>query len=212
MTTAHAQDAHAAGPVFYRRATVDLTEFLQLRKEDGSRVAELARPLVIQTPTVTLTTPLHDDDDEITHAYLTLPPAFGEFAADVEDEVLKAALDHKAEWFREGTEDETVVAAFRQLYKPSGHLKVQVSPDAAVFDAEGGLLSRADVAPGQSVRAILRLDRITFGRFEFGAMWTLVQAQVRPAPSPRPPEPRCLISTEDDDANPEPAPSVHEFH
>lgn len=191
-------------PVFYRRADAEacLSAFQPLRREGATRVAELVQPLVIQTPTVTLASPLHHGDEEATtHAHLALPPAFGQFAAEVEAQVLQAALDHKAEWFSADVDDDTLVAAFRELYKPSGHLKVQLDPDMTVFDTEGGLLSPADVSPGHAIRCILRLDRITFGRTEFAAEWSLVQAQARPAPAPaQPAPPRCLISAEDDDS------------
>lgn len=200
MTAAHLESA--SGPVFYRRAEVDLSEFLPLRKEGTTRVAELVRPLLIQTPTLTLASPLHDDDESgPPHVHLALPPAFAQFATEVEGAALQAALDNKAEWFGD-IDDDTLVAAFRPLCKPSGHLRVELPDDAVVFDADGALVSRAQVTPGHAVRAILRLDRITFGRTEFEAAWTLVQAQARPPSPPQPGPPRCLISSEDDDSSP----------
>lgn len=190
-------------PVFYRRADAEacLSAFQPLRREGATRVAALVQPLLIQTPTVTLASPLqHGDEQEVTtHAHLALPSAFGQFVAEVEALALQAALTHKAEWFSTDVDDDTLVAAFRELLKPSGHLKVHLDPEVSVFDPEGGLLARTDVHPGQAIRCILRLDQITFGRTEFAAEWSLHQAQVRPAPAPAQRAPRCLISAEDDD-------------
>jgi hypothetical protein len=112
-------------------------------------------------------------------------------------------------------EDGSLRASFKQFCKPAagalacggGALKIKVPRDALVFDAEGGVVDRGALAPGAAVRAILELSRVCFGRTEFGAMWSLVQAQTAPAP---PPPPRCLIAAaQDDDEDAVDHPSRH---
>ena len=190
----------AEAPVFYRHVDPANRLAPEAFLPAGDRVALLAAPLLVQTPTVMLASPVWEDDDAPPpHAHLALPPAFAAFAAEVEAAVLRAALANKQAWFRGPVDDRTVVAAFKQLCKASGHLKVALPGAVEVFDPSGEPLRAADLGVGDHVRCILRLDGIVFGRTEFGAMWTLVQAQTRPPAPPPPPPPRCLLSPEDDE-------------
>lgn len=211
-------EAASAGPTFYRRVDLDvaLADFGPPHKVGPSREAPLARPLLVQTPTVTLASPLWDasEDESPPHTHLHLAPAFAEFAARVEAAVVQAALVHKDEWFGPGTHDRTVAAAFKPLCKPGGHLKVALPPGVGVFDPAGQQIAHEALAVGDAIRCILRLDAIILGRTEFGAMWTLVQVQARPPPPAPPSHPRCLLSAEDDDvpAVDRPEPEVaHDF-
>ena len=191
----HAAPA-APVPTFYTR--VDLGEhlapaaFLPLEKHGAVYAAPLAAPLLVQTPPVTLASDLVDDDGApASHAYLLLPRPFVRFAQDVEERVADACVANKADWFRRRpVSDDALRAGFKEFCKASGHLKVKVPADALVFDEEGGVLDRGAAGAGATVRALLLLDRVCFGRTEFGAMWSLVQAQVAPPP---PPPPRCMI-------------------
>lgn len=185
-----------SAPVFYARADPDAAlapsyGFLPLEKLGNVYAARLARPLVVQTPPLTLASALEDEDGQPAgHAYLQLPRAFADFAREVEDLVLHACLANKHEWFRRALSDDALRARFKEFCKASGHLKVRVPRDALVFDQAGQVVDRGQVTQGDAVRAILQLSRVCFGRTEFGAMWTLVQAQVAPPP---PPPPKCLI-------------------
>lgn len=194
VNAAPAAPAAAAPPalVYYKHADLGahLTTFLPLEKLGGSYVARLATPLLVQTPVLALASPLDDDEGEpVPHAHLTLPRGFQQFAEATEAAVLEACLANKAEWFRRPLEDASLRASFKQFCKGQ-HLKIKVPRDALVFDSQGSLVERETVAPGASVRCLLELTKVCFGRTEFGAMWTLRQAQTAPAP---PPPPRCMI-------------------
>lgn len=197
-------------PVFYRSVhspdVLAPDAFLPAERSGGLHVARLKAPLLVQSPTVTLASPLWEDDCDgepgpPPHAHLAVPEAFAGFAGDVENAALAAALAHKDAWFKGRVDERTIVAAFKPMLKPAtGHLKVALGAEGAeVFDPAGALLHPGALAVGDRVRCILRLDGIVFGRTEFGAMWTLVQAQARPAAPPPPPPPTCLLSAEDDD-------------
>lgn len=183
------------GPRYF--SSVDLasaldpcTAFEELQKQGNLYVAPLAAPLLVQTPPLTLGSPLEDEDGSpLPHAHLGLPKAVEHFARAAERAVLEAALTNKAAWFRRPIEDASLRASFKQFCR-EGHLKVRVPRDALVFDSGGTLVTRESVAVGSSARCLLELSKVCFGRTEFGAMWTLVQAQLAAAP---PPPPRCMI-------------------
>lgn len=188
----------AAAPVlqYYKHADLDAClapqAFLPLEKVGGLYVASLATPLLVQTPPVTLASPLDDEDGTpLPHVHLALPRDACQFAQRVEDLVLEACLANKEAWFRRPLEDATLRASFKPFFKAGERaLKVKVPRDALVFDDAGTLLCHGDVAVGSTVRCLLELSRVCFGRTEFGAMWSLRQAQRAPAP---PPPPRCMI-------------------
>lgn len=221
---APAADQAPVDPVVQHFKAVDLdaslasTAFLPMEKAAGLYVARLATPLLVQTPPLTLVSPLDDEDGTpLPHAHLSLPRGFRQFAEAAEERVLAACLANKAAWFRRPMEDQSLRASFKQFCKAGGDaeggtLKIKVPRDALVFDSQGQVLCRADVQPGTRVRALLELSRVCFGRTEFGAMWSLVQAQTAPAP---PPPPRCLIDPDADSscgqAPADPDSEVHEF-
>lgn len=189
---------------YYTR--VDLDDHLHpegfgpLEKLGGLYASRLQSPLVVQTPPVTLASGLEDDEGSpASHAYLLLPKSFAAFACEVEARVLEAAMANKGTWFRRRTVTEDALrAGFKEFCKATGHLKVKVPADALVFDDQGGVV-REPVEAGTVVRCLLQLDRVCFGRTEFGAMWSLVQAQVAPPP---PPPPRCMIDPSADEGSP----------
>lgn len=205
---------------FYKHVDVSAAlapdAFLPMEKVGTMYVARLARPLLVQTPVLSLASPLEEDEDEqpVVHAHLALPPAFAAFVAGAEAAVLEACLANKQVWFKRRLSDESLRARFKEFYKASsGHLKVRVPRDMLVFDAEGRLVPRGSVEAGGSLRCILQLAKVCFGRTEFGAMWSVVQAQTAPAP---PPPPKCLIDpsverVEDNTRHPDPDDDVHEF-
>lgn len=208
----------ATAPVFYKRvdpaALADPAAYLPPKRAGSVYVAALAEPLVIQTPPVIVTSPLTE-----THAHMRVPdPDLIRFLRTAEHSVLQAAMAAKAAWFGgRVTDDDVVRASFREFCKPGGTVQVRVDPGLAVFDHQGALLAEAADWPGAAGRAqarcILELRGVRFGRTEFGAAWTLVQAQALPPPPPPPAPPAppaCLIcpALEEDaaeQATPEPA-------
>jgi len=214
-------DEVPSGPVYYRHldlaAALAPDRFLPLDKVGGLYVARLRAPLLVQTPPLTLASPLDDEDGSpLPHAHVSVPRAFQAFVQRAEELVLEACLANKASWFRRPLEDDSLRASFKTFYKPGGALKIKVPRDALVFDAAGQVLCREDVVPGTAVRCLLELSRVCFGRTEFGAMWSLAQAQTAPAP---PPPPKCMIvqgaDLEDEPcgaaAGPDGDSEVHEF-
>lgn len=195
--------------------------FEPLDKQGGMYVAKLTAPLAVQTPPVTLLSPLEDDDGTpCSHAHLAVPPALFAFLQDAEARVLAACVANKADWFRRPVDDQTLRAGFKRCCQAdegggeAGVVKVKVPRDALVFQPDGTLLCRDAVGAGTSVRVILELSRVCFGRTEFGALWSLVQAQTVPPPAPPPPPPRCLIdpaADSPDPAPPEPDAEVADF-
>lgn len=205
-------------PRLYRHVCMDTelapAAFLPLEKAGKLYVARLARPVLVQTPALGLLSGLNAG---ATHAHLALPPGSGfeRFARQAEERVLAACLANKADWFKRRTmQDDALRASFKQFCKQgqdSWVLKVAVSSQVAVFDAAG----RPATEVGDAALCLLELSKVCFGRTEFGAMWTLVQARAPRAP---PPPPKCMIHEGPADAGDEahgeedtPDTEVHEF-
>lgn len=175
----------ATSPHYYSKVdpAAAASGFEDVRKVGSLYAAPLRTPLVVQTPALTLVSPLRDEDGApVTTAHLKLPRGFDAFASDVESAVLAAALENKEAWFRRPLDDDVIRASFKAFAK-GGTLKVRWPRDAPVFD-EDGALTDADAAdavqPGARVRCLLELSRVTFGRTEFGAKWTVLQARAAP--------------------------------
>lgn len=185
-------DPKPAVPQHYRAARVDLA-FCPIEREGKLYVVKLKDRVVVQTPVMTLTTPLVDGDgDPLPFATLAAPGPFGAFVRRVEGLVLDACLANKADWFRKDLDDDALRAGFKSFLRPNGTLKVKVPEDAAVFDADKRPIAPGDLGAGTQVRAILELSRVSFGKTEFGAMWRLVQARAVATP-------QCLIEDTQDD-------------
>lgn len=188
--------------VHYKTVDVgsQLAEFQPLEKCGNVYVAKLARPLWVQTPPLTLVTPMEEGGEPQTHAVVRVPAAFARFARGMEERVLEVCVANKGTWFRRAVSDASLRTGFKSFCPAGDELKIRVPRDALVFDTDGRLVARAAAQPGTRVRCILELAKVCFGRTEFGAMWSLLQAQTLPAPPPPPPPPRCLIDTTFDDA------------
>lgn len=182
-------------PTYFARVDVASLEFGPVTKEHKLRVAALTPALVVQTPPVVLATAI--DPDVAPFVYVKPTGKFRDFLADVEARVLAKCIDNKAEWIRDAIDDDVLRQNFKTFFKDDD-FKVKVTGDAAVFDARGTLVDCNEAAEGTMVRCVLELQRICFGRQEFGAMWRLVQARVvEPVP--------CLIA-EDAAVEPEDGP------
>lgn len=179
-------------PTYFKNVDIDsaLNAFSSIEKCGTVYIAKLEAPLLVQTPPLTLATHLEDDEGSpLTHAHLVLPPAFAEFAHAVEAKVLDSCLANKASWFRRPMDDDSLRAGFKAFCRDK-NLKIKLPRDVLFFDANGHLLSRTDIPQGSTIRCILELSRISFGRTEFGSVWSLLQAQTAPPPLP---PPKCLI-------------------
>lgn len=184
----------AAGPepVYYKHLDVGaaLSGFAPPAKNGSVYEVPLLAPVWVQTPPLTLVSPLEDEDGApLAAAHVALSPSFAKFCKDAEARILAACIANKATWFKRKVDDESLRAGFKEFCKGRS-LKIRVPRDALFFDGEGALVPRQDVGEGCSVRCLLELSKICFGRTEFGCMWTLLQAQTAPPP---PPPPRCMI-------------------
>ena len=194
-------------PVPFRAIPVDSLEFSPLAKEAKvyvSRVSWRGAGLLVQTPPLALLDPLVDADGEPAACARLVPKgALAKFLRDVEAALLAAVLARKAEWFRRGIPDDALRAGFKSLFSVTGPCvyRARVADEVAAFDAARNAIHPADLPPG-TVRAVLALDRLCFGKTEFGGVWRLVQVQAVPPP-------KCLI---DDSAGAAAAASdLHEF-
>lgn len=195
--------------------------FEGVQKTGSAYAARLHQPVLVQTPPVVLLSSLADcADSHVTHAHLKVSsaPRFVQFVEGVEEALLSTSLASKDTWFRHSVHDDVLRASFRSFYK-AGALRVRVPRDALLFDEEGQVVGRDAVPIGSTLRCLLELSKVTFGRTEYGAMWSLVQAQVVPAPAPPPPPPsppKCLIDPglsehiDDDGADGAPRPGTEE--
>ena len=151
-------------------------------------VASLTEPLQVLTPPLELVTPLESDEP---FALLRPMGRFAEFLKTVEARVLEMCVQHKVEWFRKDVDDDALRTNFKSFFREDGSFKVK-TVDVAVFGADKGPVGPEEATAGKTVRCVLELTRICFGRQEFGAMWRLSQARVVEIP-------RCLIEDSDVD-------------
>lgn len=168
--------------VHYKRVDVGTLRFMPMEKVDNMYVVPLATPLRVQTPPVLLVGDIHS-----TTIRLVGRGSFKRFAQSVEQAILKAAIDHKAEWFRKPITDETLTKGFKSFVSGKG-FKVKLDDDLMAFDSEGDIMDFDDFDTPVSARCIIELDGVCFGRKEFGAMWNLAQLQIARLP-------QCIISS-----------------
>ena len=160
---------------------------------DGTRYSvPFDAPLFVKTPALELVTPLAVNGDAQPHAMLQVPDDLARFFGDVEKAVLSACFEHKQDWFGGRLDDDELLTGFRSFIQPSACIKIRVDEDVAVFDQAKLAVPITDVGPRTRARAVLRLDRITFGRTEFGVLWNLVQLRKEGVPP-------CLIDDDSED-------------
>ena len=189
-------------PPYYARVDLERdVSFASCEKEGGMYVVRLDPPLLVQTPVVEVASDLDQDE---AFAYLEPRGAFLQFVRDVEAFIVSEAIRHKAEWLPRlpHVDDEDLSRRFRSFVAESEaggprRLKTRVLPASFVAYDEAGVECEGVVRAGSTVRAVMELSRVCFGRSEFGALWRLLQTR---AASPAPP---CLIDVsremEDDD-------------
>lgn len=165
-------------------------QFRPMEREGKSYVVKLVNPLSIQTPVITLATPLTGPDGQLAPFTRAVPsPTLAAFLRSVEDLMLEACLANKATWLRKEVQDDALRSSFKSMFK-DGTFKLKLSPDFAVFDAEGSPLEADEVPEGAQLKAIVVLKQLVFGKTEFGAVWRITQGRLVP-------QPKCLIAEED---------------
>lgn len=146
-----------------------------LTRDGGVYVSARTPPLLIHTPTVTLSSDLVENDDTATFANLKVKASAAQFFKDVEDAVLALAIERKGSWFREDIPDEVIAQSLRSFID-EGMLRVRVADEIVAYDPAK---AKVDLPPkGTKVRAVLELARITFSKTQFGAVWNLKQVRL----------------------------------
>jgi hypothetical protein len=181
-----------ASPVAHTAVDARAIGFGPLGKDGALYSVPFQAPLFVKTPPLQVTTPLTIDGDRLSHAILQVPADLASFFVDVEKALLDACIEHKQEWFRGALDDGEVVAGFRSFIPSPDSLKVRIDEDVSVFDQAKAPVPVEDVGAGTRARAVLRLEKITFGRTEFGALWTLAQLRKEGVPA-------CLLDSDDED-------------
>lgn len=160
----------------------DLAAFSpSLERDGGVYVSALEHPLIIQTPTLTLTTDLLENDDVVSFTNLRLKTSTLAFFKEVEEELIQQAIAHKGTWFREDIDDETIAQSFKSFVTDEDRLlRVRVADTCTAYDSEK---TKVPLPPaGTKVKAVLELSRLTFSKTQFGAVWNLKQVRLAEEP------------------------------
>jgi hypothetical protein len=118
-------------------------------------------------------------------AVLKVPGKFANFVRKLEGSVLEATKSHRSEWFKEDIDDDTIEEGFKS-FLDGDVLRVKVDEDLASFDEHENLIDNDLEAPS-GLRCILEASEISFGKSEFGVVFSMSQAQVAKPP-------KCKIS------------------
>lgn len=179
-------------PVPYK--SVDLTRltFGAVSKDTSARlfVVPIDPPALIQTTPVVLTTAI--DDPQIPFVYIQGDESLMTFFRDTEQTIEDTCIENKKEWFTlaKNLDDDILRRGFKSFFAQQG-FKVKIAPDVPCFDTQKQPIGREDIPINSTVRMILEMSRISFGRHEFGVAWRVVQLQIVPV--------ECLIREGDDD-------------
>ncbi|AGE56600.1 hypothetical protein ATCVNEJV2_352R [Acanthocystis turfacea Chlorella virus NE-JV-2] len=151
--------------------------FSELAKENGMYTVKFA-PIYIETPVVIL------EEYQRRSALLRLPKKFCDFVSSVEKSVGEAAKENREKWFKAPLDDDDIAQGLKSFLNEN-ILKVKVDEDFALFDETETCVD--DIKTPVKVRCILKTSEISFGKSEFGTIFTLKQAQLVKTP-------KCKIS------------------
>ena len=164
----------AAAPYYttVSREALEALQFDEPTKENSCYVARVRPALTVSTPPVRLATSL----DPVDVPFLLVRPEkrFARFLAEVEALVLATCLERAADWFPRKKVDPD---NFKSFFKPDGDFKVRVPADVLCFDEQGTPGAPEELEEGCHARCVLTLERICFGKREFGAMWAATQVK-----------------------------------
>lgn len=148
-----------------------------LTRDGGVYVSALSSPLLVQTPAVTISSDLLENDEQVTFAHLKLKTPLLAIFRDIEHEILQRALAQRNTWFREDISDETIQQSFKSFIQLDDRtLRVRLADDLRAFDARKTPIALP--GKGTRVKAVLELGRITFSKTQFGAVWNLKQVRL----------------------------------
>lgn len=182
----------AAAPVYYKSVDLSALQFEPLAKQHRLYVAGLAPPLLVQTPPVELATSVAGGDgEEVPFVFIKPTGQFRQWLHDVEDAIVARAIQNKADWFRKDVDDDALRHNYKSFFR-GDEFKLRKDGEVPVFDSAKDAAGPEEACSGSSVRCVLELARVCFGRQEFGAMWRLVQARLVQVPP-------CLIDDDEEE-------------
>ena len=148
-----------------------------LQRDGGVYVSTLPQPLLIQTPSITVSSDLVENEEPATFANLKMKHASIGFFKEVENAIVQHAIDQKASWFREDIADETITQSLRSFIdEETRTLRVRLADTITAYDASKHKIELPP--PGTRVKCVLELARITFSKTQFGAVWNLKQVRL----------------------------------
>jgi hypothetical protein len=155
--------------------SVDIASTFQFSNDDLARegsvyVSTLPETVAITTNAVTLESTIDDSTKFVT---LGVSHALRDFFLDVERAAVAHCIANKERWFKGGEGIEEHLKSFVD----GDRVKVRVKVDELdCFDVNKCLADPP--LPGASVKALLETSKITFGKTEFGIIWTLRQIRL----------------------------------
>jgi hypothetical protein len=162
---------------FFEDIEAAAKDFSEMTKENGMYTVKFA-PIYIQTPVVIL------EEHQWRSAVLRLPQKFCDFVESIEKSIEEAAKENRGKWFKAPLEDEDISQGLK-TFLSGNTLKVKVGEDFVLFDHAETCVD--DIQTPVKVRCILKTSEISFGKSEFGTIFTLKQAQLAKTP-------KCKIS------------------
>jgi len=171
----------------YRTVTIAQQTFGDVVKDTSARlfVVPIDPPVRIQTTPVVLTTSI--EDPEIPFAYIQGDTNMMTFFKQTEQDIEDVCIKNKKAWFTlaKDLDDDVLRRGYKSFFAQQG-FKVKVAPDVPCFDVNKKPIGREDIPQDSTVRMVLEMNRISFGRHEFGVAWRVVQMQLVPV--------ECLIN------------------
>lgn len=176
-------------PVPYRAVKFESLSYGDLTKDTVARlfVVPVEPALTVQTTPVVLNTSIEDPD--VPFVYFQGDHKLMDFMKHTEQHIEDACISHKKEWFSlaKTLDDDILRRGFKTFFGDAGY-KVKIAPDVPCFDQHKKPIGREDIPENSTVRMVMELSRICFGRHEYGATWKVTQVQLVPV--------ECLIHDE----------------
>lgn len=176
-----------SAPKPYKSVKASSLSFGSITKDTTARlfVVPLDPPLRIQTTPVVLTTPINDP--QVPFVYIQGDESLMTFFKTMEKSIEDTCIANKKEWFTlaKDLDDDVLRRGYKSFFAQQG-FKVKIAEDTPCFDDQKRPIGREDIEDNSTVRMILEMNRISFGRHEFGVAWRVVQLQLVPM--------QCLIN------------------
>jgi hypothetical protein len=186
---------HLMSAVPYKTVQITQQGFGDVVKDTSAKlfVVPIDPPVRIQTTPVVLTTSI--EDPQVPFVYIQGDQNMMTFFKQTEQDIEDVCISNKKQWFTlaKDLDDEILRRGYKSFFSDQGY-KVKVAPDVPCFDANKRPIGREDVPENSTARMVLEMNRISFGRHEFGVTWQVVQLQLVPV--------QCMIQDDDPPEDP----------